>query len=197
MSASRSARKIHRETQPGYLNRSPRGMYYKVKYHHINCRKSSLSEETKICEFSTYWDAHPTFSDSDLPHILAAPDPVRPRIAWDRICCHSKWSWEIYGNEILRALTPAAEDRVRLQCGKEIMPKNLVSSLAASVVWQGGPPRDPRGKFHGSIVTEGHLEIMRQRNCGDYIQVEFESDYDNKDKRRRVMLRTFSQLPRK
>ncbi|KAI0506260.1 hypothetical protein F5B22DRAFT_660662 [Xylaria bambusicola] len=177
----------------GYLNKSPRGMFFRVHYRHVNCRSSSQSDNSPVCEFSRNWDAHPTFSDSALPHTVSTLYPAPLTI---QICCLGWDDWESYGNEILRALTPVAEHHVRLQCEQTIMPKAPVSSLKAFVVWQGSPPRDPRGKVHGCLVTEGHLEMMRDRNCGDYIQVEFESDY-SKEKRSKKILRKLSQLPRR
>ncbi|KAJ3567467.1 hypothetical protein NPX13_g6757 [Xylaria arbuscula] len=94
----------------------------------------------------------------------------------------------LYGRDIFKGLPAVASQRVVQQCGQDHKPIRPVSKLSASIVWVERPPPDSYGGTTKTAVTEGSLETMRQRNCGDYILVEFSSDYGDGLKRRKSVL---------
>ncbi|KAI0865136.1 hypothetical protein F4860DRAFT_510300 [Xylaria cubensis] len=71
--------------------------------------------------------------------------------------------------------------------------------LREHVVWEKGPPKSSSGPgiFHTSAVTPSHLALMRQRNCGDYIEADFGTHYDDEEFRHERMLRALTKLSKR
>ncbi|KAF2968575.1 hypothetical protein GQX73_g5010 [Xylaria multiplex] len=187
---------------------------YEAYFRHVNCKNLSQSENPKSCGFRTRWNLLPVIHEPHAPYT----HPSTPN-AWVRnACCDLRESSDEAGRKLVRVkinefpetdkyIPPYLKPTVQLgrfaqqvayyDCRPrdKFKPNEGIAEIAAFIIWQGEPPRDLEGRAHGSTVTLGHLEIMRQRNCGDYIQVDFTTDHPGEEEReRKSMIRALAKL---
>ncbi|KAI0533748.1 hypothetical protein GGR58DRAFT_521135 [Xylaria digitata] len=189
---------------------------YEVYFRHVNCKNLRRSDNPKRCGFRTRWNPVPTLYERYAPYIhLSTSNNV-----WARgTCCLLPENIDEADRTLVRVKenqlpTDITDDipsylEPTVQLGTftrqvayyDCRPRDKskadegIADIAAFIVWQGEPPRDLKGKAHECVVTPGHLEIMRQRNCGDYIQVDYTTEHPSEEKKQREsMMRALNEL---
>ncbi|KAI0910709.1 hypothetical protein F4824DRAFT_497961 [Ustulina deusta] len=163
---------------------------YQIRFRHVNCWKKFRSENSTNCEPIMEW--YPAFSD-DIPAEID--------------------------------IATSLDGMVQGICLEKCQPHASASAMEAYIVWNNSPPatlgggaRQPgpglvqwRKRNSGDSIQVGltpnrphqprlelaDLELMRQRNCGDYIQVNFITKNVNEHARPRGMSQSLTKLWRK
>lgn len=156
---------------------------YRVRLRHINCSKYNVSGKSRgFCEFTTNWAPSPELSSDDC--CGSASGDVNELNA-ERAAAQS----------LLKDLQSFAEG----ECGKfECM--QGADIVDAHIVWNGAAPTTSHGwsqAIHSSAIKPKHLELFRERNAGDYIQVSFSTLYRDEDARRESMYKALGKLARR
>ncbi|KAI1272787.1 hypothetical protein F5Y07DRAFT_403032 [Xylaria sp. FL0933] len=163
-------------SQPPILAYQNNGGLYPVEFRHVNCKKRSGTRNSVGCEISTAWRYEPR---EDMP--ADADITVKLSIMTQHIC--------------------------RDHC----KPNAQVDQVEAYIVWNGKPPATLKGKTHQpgleatrsshdpaqaefiprrphrSSLEPHDLELIHQRDCGDYIQVDFVTKRGEKGRWKRVL----------
>ncbi|KAI0525514.1 hypothetical protein F5B22DRAFT_642527 [Xylaria bambusicola] len=149
---------------------------YQVVFRHLNCRRCPQSEDTPSCEAAMEWQYEPKDGISPDSHIALSL------------------------SKIARDLHHESEGYI------------AALQMEAYVVWNNSPPDTVRGEIRQSglaqqtcnldLPYQTHLDcrdltLMQQRNCGDFILVEFRDSHIDEDERRGRMLRALTKLAKK
>ncbi|KAJ8123013.1 hypothetical protein O1611_g9696 [Lasiodiplodia mahajangana] len=158
---------------------------HQVKLIHRNCPRR------KKCEITRFW------TPSDVKQVPYPPDRYRtpnspePKTCWvGSTCCETK-NWAGPAHAFIKRIIDSNIPSDAIPAGVLANDYDLllpfrhcygdygtledvtIDTFSAAIVWQGEPPLNGQGKAHTCSLTPLHLEIMRQRNCGDSILVEF------------------------
>ncbi|GAW17392.1 hypothetical protein ANO14919_068490 [Xylariales sp. No.14919] len=190
---------------------------YRVKFRHVGSKEF----HPRPREFSAEWVPFPLARQPHNPYVYRSPKSPSPKKLWPRTgCCTNQigdsfgatdeviginsekddldpqWEWWV-GLELVPNVQLAALAQNICRNGRKYRSDEGIREITAAIVWRGEPPRDPAGNAHGCFVGPGHLAMMRQRNCGDYIRVDFVIDEAQGQGKRKSMLRALTKLSKK
>ncbi|KAI0095996.1 hypothetical protein GGR51DRAFT_567574 [Nemania sp. FL0031] len=157
---------------------------HRVIFKHRNCPKNGPT-----CEMTRMWTPSDIKQEPYPPSRYRTTENPEPKNYYERTSCCALNDWEGPAHEFIKrepdlnippeviptgVLANAYDLLLPFRgCYGDDVEDVTIDTISAAVVWEGDHPLNGRARPHTCSLTPLHLEMMRQRNCGDYIVVEF------------------------
>ncbi|KAJ3551775.1 hypothetical protein NPX13_g11281 [Xylaria arbuscula] len=166
------------------LENTPRKETYQVIFRHLNCRRRPQSEDSPCCEAIIEWfhEASQNISSESqvaLNLLKIARELHRESEGYTpdlHMEMYIVWNRDL--PTTVRGEVRQAESLHR--CELDYLGMETTSSL-----------------YHQTHLDPRDLELVQQRNCGDFVLVEFTANYSVEDERRGRMLNALQKLAKR
>lgn len=165
------------------LDYNPEKEVYQVIFRHLNCRRRPQSRDAPRCEAAIEWSLESSTVSSESQIALNLLDIAR----------------ELHRES--EGYTPALYMEIYIVWNNDI-PATVLGEVRQGESFLQQTFDDIDRNSTSDFLRQTHLdprdlELIQQRNCGDFILVEFTASYSGEDERRGRMLHALGKLARK